>query len=130
MRLFLAILVLSAAVQFFLPWWVITPLCFAAAFVLQRHGGRAFLAGFNGVGIGWFGLAAWWNIENEGLLAHRVAQLLPLGGNSWALVVVAAVLGGLVGGLAALAGAWVRQAVAPAGVAVDESVVAETALHR
>jgi hypothetical protein len=42
-----------------------------------------------------------------------VAQLLPLGGSGWVLVLLTAVLGGLVGGLAALAGCWARQAIAP-----------------
>jgi hypothetical protein len=38
--------------------------------------------------------------------------LIPLGGNGWLLVLVTAILGGLVGGLAALAGVWLRQALA------------------
>ncbi|MCB2378673.1 hypothetical protein LGH70_13815 [Hymenobacter sp. BT635] len=84
-----------------------------AAFLLERHGGRAFLASFLGIGLGWLLLAAWWSVQNDGLLAHRVAQLLPLGGNPWALVLLTAVLGGLVGGLASLAGTWLRQAIAP-----------------
>ncbi|TGE20497.1 hypothetical protein E5K00_21105 [Hymenobacter aquaticus] len=114
MRLFLLIFVLSALAQVFLPWWSLVPVSLGVAFVLARHGGRAFLAGFAGVGLGWLLLAAWWTVQNDGLLAHRVAQLLPLGGNGWALVLLTAVLGGLAGGLAALAGAWLRQAVAPA----------------
>jgi hypothetical protein len=121
MRLFLVIFILCAVAQFFLPWWIITPLCFAAAFLVPRPAGKAFLAGFNGVGIGWFILAAWLNVKNEGLLAHRVAQLLPLGGNAWALVVLTAVLSGLVGGLAALAGTWARQALLPIPAPVVES---------
>ncbi|QNP53534.1 hypothetical protein H9L05_08220 [Hymenobacter qilianensis] len=72
----------------------------------------AFLAGFAGVGLGWLVLAGWLNIQNEGHLSHRVAELIPLGGSGWLLVLVTAVLGGLVGGLAALAGVWLRQAFA------------------
>ncbi|PJJ53157.1 hypothetical protein [Hymenobacter chitinivorans] len=117
MRLFLVIFVLCAVAQYFLPWWIVTPLAFAAAFGLPTSGGRAFMAGFNGVGMGWFMLAVWFNVKNEGLLASRVAQLLPLGGSSWAVVILAAVLSGLVGGLAALAGSWTRQALAPPPVA-------------
>ncbi|UOQ54386.1 hypothetical protein [Hymenobacter cellulosivorans] len=110
MRLFLVIFVVCAVAQYFLPWWIVTPLAFAAAFVLPAPGGRAFMAGFNGVGMGWFMLAVWFNVKNEGILADRVGQLLPLGGNGWAVVILAAVLSGLVGGLAALAGSWTRQA--------------------
>ncbi|SHK07185.1 hypothetical protein [Hymenobacter psychrotolerans] len=112
--LLLLILVLGTGLQIFLPWWVITPLCLVLAFTWPVRGGRAFLAGFLGIGLGWLVLASWLNVRNEGLLAHRVAQLLPLGGHGWLLVLLTALVGGLVGGLAALAGAWGRVAVSPA----------------
>lgn len=108
--LFLLILVLATVVQLFLPWWVITPLCLGLAFFSSASAGQSFGAGFLGIGLGWLGLAGWLNMLNNGLLAHRVAQLLPLGGSSVALILVTAVVGGLVGGLAALAGTWTRQA--------------------
>ncbi|WP_303309462.1 hypothetical protein [Hymenobacter sp. BT730] len=111
MVLFLLILVLAALAQLFLPWWIITPLCFVLAAWRGHTGGRAWLAGFGGIGLGWVLVAGWLHVRTEGILSHRVAQLLPLGGNGWLLVLVTAVLGGLVGGFAALAGAWVRQAV-------------------
>jgi hypothetical protein len=110
MRLFIAILLLAFLTQLFLPWWTIAPLCFVLAAALGSTGGRAFGAGFAGVGLGWLLLAGWLNAQSAGILSHRVAQLLPLGGQGWVLVLVAAVLGGLVGGVAALAGCWVRQA--------------------
>ncbi len=111
MRLFISILLLAFLAQLFLPWWVIAPLCFALAAALGSTGGRAFGAGFAGIGLGWLLTAAWLNINSASILSHRVAQLLPLGGQGWVLVLVTAVLGGLVGGVAALAGCWMRQAV-------------------
>jgi len=109
--LFLLILLLAALAQLFLPWWVVTPLCFLLAAWRGGRGGRAFLAGFLGIGLGWLVLAGGLSTQNNGLLAHRMAQLLPLGGFPILLVLVTAVVGGLVGGLAALAGAWTRTAV-------------------
>ncbi|MBD2713718.1 hypothetical protein KBK19_01575 [Microvirga sp. STR05] len=111
--LLLLILVSSAGLQIFLPWWVITPLCLVLAFIWPVRGGQAFLAGFIGIGLGWLVLASWLSVRNEGLLAHRVAQLLPLGGHGWLLLLVTTILGGLVGGLATLAGAWCRFAFFP-----------------
>ena len=111
MVLFLLILVLAFGTQLFLPWWVITPLCFGLAAWRGQSGGRAFFAGFLGIGLGWLALAGWLSWQNDGLLAHRVAQMLPLGGQAWLLTLATAVVGGLVGGLAALAGTWARQAV-------------------
>jgi hypothetical protein len=113
MRLFSLILVLAFLAQLFLPWWTIAPLCFALAAALGSTGGRAFGAGFAGIALGWLFMAGWLNFKSANILSHRVAQLLPLGGQGWALVLVTAVLGGLVGGMAALAGCWVRQAVSP-----------------
>ena len=112
LKLFLLILIVAAAAQLVLPWWIITPVAFALAMMMARTGWGAFWAGCAGVGLGWLGLASWLNMQNEGHLSHRVAELIPLGGNGWLLVLVTAVLGGLVGGLAALAGFWLRQALA------------------
>ena len=122
MRLFLLILLFAAGAQVFLPWWSIVPVALALAFLVGRTGGRAFLGGFFGVGLGWAALAGYLNGQNAGLLAHRVAQLLPLGGFSVLLVLVTAAVGGLVGGLAALSGCWLRQATRPRrAVAVAEA---------
>ncbi|MBC6608461.1 hypothetical protein H8B13_16665 [Hymenobacter sp. BT188] len=110
LKLFLLILIVATAAQLVLPWWVITPVAFVLAMVLARTGWGAFWAGFAGVGLGWLVLASWLNLQNEGHLSHRVAELIPLGGRGWLLVLVTAVLGGVVGGLAALAGVWLRQA--------------------
>ncbi|GGF05317.1 hypothetical protein [Hymenobacter cavernae] len=110
MLLFLLILIVAAIAQSFLPWWIVAPISLLLAAGLGRTGGRSFLAGFAGVGLGWAAVATWLNVQNDGLLAHRVAQLLPLGGSSWALVLVTATVGGLVGGMAALAGCWLRHA--------------------
>ncbi|WP_140468419.1 hypothetical protein [Hymenobacter nivis] len=118
MRLLLSIFVLALLVQLFLPWWTVAPLCFGLAAGLGAPGGRAFGAGFAGIGLGWLLAAAWLNARSAGILSHRMAQLLPLGGSGWALVLATALVGGLVGGVAALAGAWARQAVrGPAPVA-------------
>jgi hypothetical protein len=63
--------------------------------------------------LSWLLPAAWLSYQNDGLLAHRVAQLLPLGGSVPALVLLTSLVAGLVGGLAALAGVWLRQAFRP-----------------
>lgn len=111
--LLLLILVLSVLLQQVLPWWSLAVGAFGLAFGLAPTGRAAYWAGFGGAGLSWLVPAAWLSHQNEGLLAHRVAQLLPLGGSAVALVALTAVVAGLVGGLAALAGAWLRLALKP-----------------
>ncbi|HEX8656238.1 MAG TPA: hypothetical protein VF690_01815 [Hymenobacter sp.] len=108
--LLVLVLGLAVVVQLVLPWWSMAAVAFGVGFGLARTGRAAFWAGFGGAGLSWLLPAAWLSHQNNGLLAQRVAQLLPLGGSAGALVVVAGVVAGLVGGLAALAGVWTRQA--------------------
>ncbi|MBW3130584.1 MULTISPECIES: hypothetical protein [Hymenobacter] len=113
MLLFLLILIAATVAQIFLPWWCIVPVAFLLALLVGRTGGKAFLAGFFGVGLGWLVLAIWLNGQNNSVLAHRVAELLPLSGSIALLLLVTIIVGGLVGGLAALSGCWLRQALWP-----------------
>ncbi len=110
----LLILVLAAAVQLDLPWWSLAVVAFGVGLALAPSGRVAFGVGFVGAALSWMVPAAWLSQQNGGLLAHRVAQLLPLGGSPVALVLVAGVVAGLVGGLAALSGCWFRLALRPA----------------
>lgn len=113
----LLIAVLAAVLQQVLPWWSAPVLAFGMCFGQAQSGWAGFLAGFAGLGLSWLVPAAWLAFQNNGLLAHRVAQLLPPGGSVPALVLVTTLLIGLTGGLAGLAGAWLRAAFAPARTA-------------
>ncbi|MBF9221618.1 hypothetical protein [Hymenobacter ruricola] len=107
------ILVLASAVQLDLPWWSLAVVAFVVGLAIAPTGRVAFWAGFSGAALSWILPAAWLAYQNEGLLAHRMAQLLPLGGSVPVLVLVAGLVAGLAGGLAGLAGAWLRLAVRP-----------------
>lgn len=107
------IFVLTSVAQFCLPWWVVVPLCFGVGTWSRLSGGRALLAGLLGVGLSWWLPAAWLTMHGAERLASRLAVLLPLGGSPWALVLISGVVAGLAGGLAALSGAWARQALQP-----------------
>lgn len=111
--LLLVVWVLVSAAQLVLPWWSLALVAFGVGLALAPTGRAAFWAGFGGAALSWLLPAAWLAYQNEGLLAHRVAQLLPLGGSVAALVLVAGLVAGLAGGLGALAGAWLRAALRP-----------------
>jgi len=110
MKLFILITVLGFALQWVLPWWILAIICFALAFWLARRAGEAFWAGFAGIALGWLVLSLVLHFRNDGILTTRIATLfsLPI---PTLLIFITALLGGLVGGLAALSGYFFRRTI-------------------
>lgn len=79
------------------------------AMAVHQKAGKAFLSGFVGLFLLWSVLAFLKDNANEHLLATKVAQILPLGGSYIVLILVTGIIGGLVSGLAALTGSYIRQ---------------------
>ncbi|MBC7446988.1 MAG: hypothetical protein H7330_02905 [Hymenobacteraceae bacterium] len=109
-RLTFLLFLVCLIAQLLLPWWwVIAPICAAGGFWLGRTGGGTFTAGFLGVGLGWVLAATVPWLLTHSALPGRVASLLTLPGGGPVLVALAGVVSGLVGGLAALTGWWLRR---------------------
>lgn len=112
---FLLSVILIAVLGFlsglFLPWWGIAVAAFAGALLVPQGGGRHFLAGFIALLMLWGGIALLIDLANKSILSQKMAQLFPLGGSSTALILVTAVVGALVGGLAAWTGGSLRNAI-------------------
>jgi len=98
---------LSAAAEYFLPWWSIAVVCFLVSLFVKQTGRRAFLMGFLGVGIFWLVAAMMHDVPNEHILSARMATLFHLP-NYALFILVTVIIGGLVGGLAAWTGALLR----------------------
>jgi hypothetical protein len=113
MRLLISIL-LIAALSFIAgmygPWWTIAIVAFLVALLIPQSIGRSFLAGFLAILILWVILALVKDMSNDSYLSARVAQLFKLGAASLLLVFITGVIGGLVGGFAAMSGASLRPA--------------------
>lgn len=109
---FLVAIILTALLAFisglFLPWWGMAITSLLVAVLVHQKGWKAFLSGFLGVFLLWAGLAWWIDMKNNGILSHRIAAVLPLGGNSMLLILVTGFVGGLVAGLAAMSGSFLR----------------------
>jgi hypothetical protein len=107
---FLAAIILTCLLAFigglFLPWWSIAIVSLLVSIILIQNPGKAFLAGFLGVFLLWGGLAVWINMKNEGILASKIASVLPLGGSAIVLILVTSFIGGLVAGFAAMSGSY------------------------
>ena len=108
--LFLIILILSVAVSYVLPWWVVAIVAFLAALVIGKTSGQSFWSGFAAVFVAWTILALLKSIPNENILAGRVVQLFPLPHNWIWVLLVTALIGGLVGGMGSLTGILLKKA--------------------
>ena len=109
---FIASLLITLLVSFiaglYLPWWSIALVAFLVGLLIPQRISYGFLSGFLGIFLLWFIIALWIDSKNESILSHKIAQLFPLGGSSFLLILVTAFIGGLVGGLAAMSGASLR----------------------
>src|SRR5687768_8780968 len=113
MRFLLATL-LTASLSFiaglFTPWWSIAVVAFLVALLVRQRIGYAYLAGFTGVFLLWGLLALLIDSKNNSVLSHRIAQVFPLQGSSFYLLLLTAFVGGLVAGFAAMSGSSVLPA--------------------
>jgi len=109
---FILALLLTATLCFLaglrLEWWSIAIVSFLVALLIPQKIGGAFVSGFVGVFILWATLAVWIDSKNGNMMSYKIAELFKLGGSSVLLILVTALIGGLVGGFAAMAGSSLR----------------------
>ena len=109
--IYLIILLLSIAGSYFLPWWAAAIFAFLTTLFLGKTSGKSFWAGFLALFTVWVVFALIKSVPNENRLATRVSHLFHL--NNWVLLLlVTGLIGGLVGGMAALSGLLVKKAFA------------------
>lgn len=112
MRFFLS-LVLTAALAYvlgmFLDWWSIALAAFAVALLLPQTPGKAFFSGFFGIALLWGMMAGIMDLRNEHILATRMSKLILQSSAPFAMVMITAVLGGIVGALSALSASVIRR---------------------
>lgn len=90
------------------PWWSFAFVALLVALLIHQEAGKAFWAGFLGLFILWLVLIFWVDSANGGVLSAKIASLLPLGGSKWVLMILTAIIGGLIAGLAAMSGSYLR----------------------
>lgn len=87
-----------------LPWWsfVVPVLVFGGVISLMRWKVSGFLVGFLAGFIIWFGVNAFYDAQNDGLILGRVTQLISV--PKLVTLLIAGALGGLLSGLALYTG--------------------------
>lgn len=117
MRFLISILfiaLLSFAAEIFLPWWSVAVVCFCTVLLFRFKSGKAFASGFLGVFLFWVTVSLFKDFSNEHILSSRMAQLFHVP-HSVLFILVSALIGGFVGGLAGWSGAMVRGVVGNEG---------------
>lgn len=99
----LAILLISCLLQFFLPWWTMALVAFAVSYIFDDPPFKSFLCGFLAISILWLAMALYIDVTTQSVLSAKINQILPLN-----VFILTPLIGGLVGGLAALTGALLR----------------------
>ena len=105
------IALVSLVAQLILPWWSLALVAFVVCFWRCQSSGRAFLYGFLGIAVIWLGYALLIQLQTDGVFVGRMSELLFKTNTSILPVLVTTLLGGLVGGIAGVAGYFVRQAI-------------------
>lgn len=112
---FLTAIILTALLSFatglfaFLPWWSFAITTLVIAVAIHQKPGKAFLAAFIALFVLWAVIAFIIDNDNQHLLSVKVATILPLGGSYILLILLTAFIGGLVAGLSALTGSYLRK---------------------
>ncbi len=112
---FITAIILTALLSFsiglfpVLPWWSFAITSIIIAIAIHQKPWKAFLAAFIAVFVLWAIIVFVIDNANQHLLSVKVATILPLGGSSFALILLTAFIGGLVAGLSALTGSYIRK---------------------
>jgi hypothetical protein len=92
-----------------LPWFSFAVVAFVVALAIHQKPFKAFVAGFIALFLLWGILAFAIDVANEHILSKKVAQILPLQGNHYLLILITALVGALVSGFASLTGSLLRK---------------------
>jgi hypothetical protein len=100
----LTTLVFALILSFILPWWSVMLAAFLAAIIFPLKGVFVFFIPFLAIFGFWMAYTFMLSSNNDFTLASKIAVLLPLGGNPYALIAVTAAIGGLAAGIAGVFG--------------------------
>lgn len=104
----LLIAILSLIATYFLPWWTLAVVSAIVCWSFGLGRGKAFGAGFLGILVLWLVVGFVEDARNEHILSIRMAELFHLP-HYGLFLLVSAVIGGLVGGLAGWTGAAIKK---------------------
>lgn len=99
---------LSYVIQQFLPWWSIALCAGIVALFLSTTKLATFWGGFVGISLLWMAYATLIDIESQSILSQKMLPLFHVKNVSM-LIILTGSLGGVVGGMGALCGQFLRK---------------------
>ena len=105
---FILTIIIALILSQFFPWWSVMLAAFISAILISLNGGAVFFVPFLAIALLWMFLAFWLGNANDFILAKKIANLLPLGGNAYLLILVTGIIGGLAAGVAGIFGKQCR----------------------
>lgn len=115
MRNFLILFFCFWISSLFLPWWTLLVPAVLLGATLFEHSLTAFLIGFISLFGAWSVQVLYIDISNESILSRRMAAMIGVD-QSWLVILITALIGGLIGGMGTLLGSQIRQLLRPANV--------------
>ena len=108
----LFILIVGNISHFFGPWWAVALIAAVAVLLFPVGPGRALAIGTATGSMLWWFNSLWMNSANVGMMAGKIGAVFQ-GLQALQLLAATAFLGGLLGGLGAMTGAYGRALFAP-----------------
>lgn len=113
LRIALSVFILSLLLQWVAGWWTIAIAAIIMTYVLARNAKEATLGSFLAIFVLWSAMALFFDLQNGGILASRIGNLLGAASLSSVLFLISGVLGGLVAALSGYVGYQLKQVVRP-----------------
>ena len=103
-----AVLLFGFAAQMFLPWWSIVVVAFLVGCFVHDSAARSMVYGTAAVTLLWSIFASWQSSANGGLMSGTMSDMFSGKVSGTQLIFVTGLIGGLVGGFAAMTGTLFR----------------------
>jgi hypothetical protein len=105
---FIITLILAIILSLFRPWWSVMIAALTTAIFIPIKRSAVFFVPFLAILLFWTMYSFILSSSNDYTLAKRIAILLPLGGNPFALMLVTGIVGGFAAGVTAIFGNQLR----------------------
>ena len=104
-----AIVLLGVLAQLLFPWWIIAVVALYVGYFVHESPGKSFVYGTAAVTLMWLTYAGIQSSMNGGLMSTSISNMTVGKLSATQLMVFTGLLGGLVGGFAAMTGTMLRQ---------------------